>query len=89
MSRLDDTSRCPQGKRCECCGCEEDLAIATAESQIGVHCVTVCEACEDRPLPRLNVNQTADRVLRHCEHTGLTLDDMATLMKAQDHGIGD
>ncbi len=41
-----DTSRCPLGTRCECCGSDApDLTVATATTALGVLCLTACSTC--------------------------------------------
>jgi hypothetical protein len=84
---LDDTSRCPVGRSCEGCGEQrpDSLGVAVAETQLGVHCLTVCHRCwgDDRRLPRLGVVQVFDLIARHCEHLGIDLDQMAALLQAE------
>jgi hypothetical protein len=41
-----DSSRCPLGARCECCGDDAPgLTVATATTGVGVLCLTVCATC--------------------------------------------
>jgi hypothetical protein len=78
---LDDLTHCPQADRCAGCGGPGDLAVATAETVLGVLCLTVCAHCaEAARLPRLSCGQAADRVAVHCGHLAITVDDMAALL---------
>jgi hypothetical protein len=75
---LDDTSNCPKLPKCEGCGSDDDVAVATVDYGFGVMCVTLCEPCTD-DLPRFNVMTAAKRGIMHCEHLGIDLDEMARL----------
>lgn len=77
MSRLDDTSRCPQAERCEVCGAANGLAVVPAETVVGVLCVTLCGPCTDagRLPPVRSVPVAVERVLDHHLHTGTTADN--------------
>lgn len=75
-SRLDDTSRCPQADRCEVCRVGHGLAVVTAETVVGVLCVTLCGPCvaAGRLPPVRSVPVAVERVLDHHLHTGTTAD---------------
>lgn len=80
---IDDTSRCPLGHRCESCGAErDDLAVTTALfGPIGVACVTMCPRCaRSLQAPPVAVATAVRLVGQHCEHVGITVDDMAELL---------
>jgi hypothetical protein len=82
---LDDTSRCPVGHRCESCGTERgDLAVTTADlGRLGVACLTLCPPCTDSNIaPPVTVSTAARLVGQHCQHLGITVDDMAAAMEA-------
>ncbi len=86
MADLDDTSRCPLGDRCESCGTTEQLEPATLDTSLGVYCTTLCIPCgENGKLPRLTIPGTALRVLDHCQHLGIDLDEAAAL-RAEERG---
>ncbi len=80
MADLDDTSRCPHGDACETCGSTTEFGVTTLDTSIGVYCVTICTRCIDNgKLPRLTIHATALRVLDHCQHLGIDLDQAADL----------
>jgi len=77
----DDTSNCPVDWFCESCqSCQPgaDLAVATAQTPLGVVCVTLCADCADAgTLPRFIAYGAMVRTLEHCEHLGCSLEDLA------------
>jgi len=84
VADLDDISRCPQQDRCESCGNTEQLEPATLDTSLGVYCATLCIPCgENGKLPRLTLPGTALRVLDHCQHLGIDL-DQATELREQE-----
>jgi hypothetical protein len=80
---LDDRSRCPMAKRCESCGHADDLDVATFGTRIGVYCLTVCGTCVAASRFPTGWAATAALVLRHCEHLGLDLDQMAAALETE------
>ena len=42
MIDVDDTSRCPLAAECATCGSPTDFAVATADTPVGVLCLTLC-----------------------------------------------
>jgi hypothetical protein len=71
---VDDTSRCPLGARCECCGIERnDLAVVTSDlASVGVACLTMCPSCAASAVPPPVAIGTAVRlVLQHAAHVGV------------------
>ena len=70
---LDDTRHCPIGPECEGCGRLDELAVTTADTPVGVICMTLCDACEvTGVLPVLSPAEEAARVREHGEHVGST-----------------
>jgi len=77
---LDDTSGCPNHGPCEQCGTEEDVYTSTFQSWCtGVFCLRLCENCTDTIDVRLDVLTTMNRVWEHCDHLGITVDEMADI----------
>jgi hypothetical protein len=76
---VHDTSDCPLGHRCESCGAERtDLALTTASTPLGVLCVTLCPTCLASGIaPPIAIGTAVRLVGAHCEHLGITVDDMA------------
>lgn len=77
---LDDTSGCPRGVRCEACGVEsDDLTVTTAAlGPLGIACLTLCTRCADSDTaPPVSVGTAVRLVNQHCQHLGITVDDMA------------
>lgn len=84
MADLDDTSRCPQQDRCESCGNTEQIGVTTLDTSLGVYCVTICVPCINAgKLPRRTIHDTALRVLDHCQHLGIDLDEAAELRERE------
>jgi hypothetical protein len=62
---------------------EGDLYVVTADSGMaGVLCLTLCGECCTRPLPAFGVLDAVTRVLEHCEHLGIDVDQMAVLAES-------
>lgn len=81
---LDDTSRCPLGVRCECCGVERaDLAVVTSDlGSVGVACLTMCPACAASTVsPPVAVGTAVRLVLQHAAHVGAADLDAEELFK--------
>jgi hypothetical protein len=81
---LDDTSGCPIGVRCESCGVEAPgLTVQTAElSRLGIACLTLCPRCSSSGVtPPVSVGTAVRLVAQHCQHLGITVDDMAEVME--------
>ena len=80
------TENCPVGFRCESCGdAAEDLVATTAETSLGVLCLTVCRRCGDSDMaPPVSVGTAVRLVLKHAEHLGITVDEMAAAIAEQD-----
>jgi hypothetical protein len=78
MVYLDDTSRCPVGPGCEGCGRLDELVVSTADTPVGVLCMTLCEACELAGMvPVLGPAEETARVLQHGDHLGIDVEQMA------------
>jgi hypothetical protein len=74
---LDDMSRCPVCETCESCPDHHDLTVETVETLGGVLCVTLCRPCwQGRSLPDWSAPAAAQRVCQHCQHLGISRDDM-------------
>lgn len=75
----DDTSRCPTALWCDTCEAADDLAVGTAESTLGIFCVTLCGTCaESGRVPRFASWVLAlARVHDHAEHLDCTVEDLA------------
>jgi hypothetical protein len=83
---LGDTSRCPLGTRCECCGVEgDDLAVvATDLGGIGIACLTMCRRCADSAVsPPVAVSTAARLVMQHSMHLGIAADGMKVLLDSR------
>ncbi|HEX8200627.1 MAG TPA: hypothetical protein VF590_09075 [Isosphaeraceae bacterium] len=78
---LDDTTNCPIADACEGCGSTHDLRVVTAETMVGVYCLTLCAADRVRPTPNsTSAPQAVHRSLEHCGHLGIDADQMAAAM---------
>ena len=81
---LDSTAHCPIEDACAGCGGSPALGgrvldVVTAQSQVGVFCITVCARCSpegwEMPLSWVTL-----QVLNHCGHLGISSDTMAEKM---------
>ena len=77
----EDTTGCTVDPACETCGASgrnpDDLAVALADTPLGLVCLTLCADCEQAGrTPSLSCPAAARHVLQHAEHTGLTVDDL-------------
>lgn len=84
---LDDTRRCPSTSTCETCStAREGLAVVTVDTSVGVFCMTTCRACnegqEDGEVGRFPLVTATLRVLEHCEHLGIDVDQMAAARRS-------
>lgn len=82
---LDDVSCCPEEEFCGTCGRpDEQMFVATVDTTVGVYCITLCSACTLPPrLPRASVPQTVMLVLAHCQHLGITADQMEQVLQLE------
>jgi hypothetical protein len=87
---LGPTVGCPLGGLCEACGSSHRLAVATYQTPVGVFCATVCRACmaAGNPPPVRSWGQACERVGAHCQHLGIDLDQMGTLLAEHKEGSG-
>lgn len=87
---LDDTRGCPLAAGCETCGAVDDLALGTAETAVGVFCLTLCGSCAEAGDLPSSPSWTAvvARVIEHCEHLGVTVDEAAAARRAECSGCG-
>lgn len=82
---LDDVSNCPVARVCEACGkAGRNRRVRTVGSQVGIGCITLCAQCgKDNP-PPMPVVTAVTAVMEHCEHLGITVDEMAALVDAEE-----
>jgi hypothetical protein len=82
VSGLDDTDSCPVAASCEGCGSTWRLSVVTAQTSVGVHCVTWCGVCaENGRLPAVGSwVQAIERSGAHAVHLGIDVDQMAEMM---------
>ncbi|GAA0911104.1 hypothetical protein [Pseudonocardia zijingensis] len=81
---LEDTVNCPTGDRCAGCGSHTRLTAAVADTPLGTLCLTLCPACiRHHILPRLSAGDALRRVFAHCDHLGITPDEMSALRAAE------
>lgn len=75
----DDTSGCPHDGGCETCGAVDGLDVATADTPVGVLCLTLCGSCaEAGDLPSFPSWLAAiRRVGEHAEHLRTDVDELA------------
>jgi hypothetical protein len=88
---LGPSRRCPRAGRCEACGAIRALEVATYQTPVGVFCATVCDRCVDagNPPPVRSWPGAVERVGAHCEHLGVDVDQMASLLDHERRGGGD
>lgn len=85
---LDDTSRCPVAKSCASCGGGDELEVVTISAPVGLFCVTLCRSCIRHgetfgDAPRFTAATAVRRSLAHCEHLGITSDQMGEAMQRE------
>lgn len=92
MTRIDlhDTESCPVAGVCLGCGIVECavsdpassvMTVTTASSALGVFCVTLCPDCLRTGVGAMvGVVTAIEMVMRHCEHLGIDVDQMAEQM---------
>jgi hypothetical protein len=80
---LGDTTRCPRGVRCECCGTEaSSLRVTTAAlGCVGVLCLTLCAGCAAAGVGVPTTPATAARLVeQHAAHLGLRMAQMVAAL---------
>jgi hypothetical protein len=79
---LGPCRRCPRADRCEACGTARQLDVATYLTPVGVFCATICTPCVDagKAPPVRSWPGAVERVGAHCEHLGIDVDQMASLL---------
>jgi hypothetical protein len=82
LDLLGPTARCPRAGRCEACGADRDLDVATYQTPVGVFCATVCSRCvaAAKAPPVRSWDEAIWRVGAHCQHLGIDVDQMAALL---------
>lgn len=91
MVDLDDTRRCPTASRCTTCltPIRSTLRVVTANTPLGVACLTLCTECiTDGVPPRWTVPTANLAVLNHCTHLGIDPDQAAALRRRGRSGCG-
>jgi hypothetical protein len=82
---LDDTTNCPRGDEYCVCDATDDLAVAIFATSLGVFCDTLCGECAHAAkAPHIpSATMAIFLVMTHCEHLGITIDEMATALNAE------
>lgn len=82
---LDATSHCPAPEACAFCGAVDDLAVATADTPVGVVCLPLCGSCaEAGDLPSWpSWTAVVACVIEHCDHLGIDVDTAAAARRAE------
>jgi hypothetical protein len=84
---LDDVLRCPLALGCEHCGRAGGCRVVTLATSVGVYCATLCERCAvpsaNLAAPKLAPAAAVRRVGEHCEHLGITADQMADILRLE------
>lgn len=79
---LDSVAGCPVADRCAACGDVHGLAVVTAQTQVGVYCLTLCP--DDREADRLpsppSWSTAIEMAGAHCGHLGIDVDQMEAEM---------
>jgi hypothetical protein len=88
---LGPSRRCPRAGRCEACGANRAVDVATYQTPVGAFCATVCDPCvaAGNPPPLRSWLEAVERVGAHCQHLGIDLDEMAALLHRELQGGGD
>jgi hypothetical protein len=61
------------------------MVATTAETAVGVLCLTVCRRCGDSDIaPPVAVGTAVRLVLQHCQHLGISADDMRDTLEGGD-----
>lgn len=83
---VDNTAGCPVAATCAGCGRpDDDLAVATAGTPLGVFCLSLCAVCAAAgTIPVHSAAGALRAVLAHCEHLGTDLDAMAEALAGED-----
>jgi hypothetical protein len=85
---LDETGNCDRATGCVVCAATADLDVQTAETPLGVICLTLCPPCTDAgKLPRFGMAEAVRMALDHCRHLGITADQMEAAMNPTDHTV--
>ncbi|MET0701697.1 MAG: hypothetical protein ABWY93_18760 [Mycobacterium sp.] len=83
MRSLDDTTGCPLDGTCANCGTAHgELSVCTAQTPVGVYCVTLCPDCLQAGDvgPILGLPSAVKLAMEHCTHLGITADQMGDQM---------
>jgi hypothetical protein len=72
---------CPRREQCSACGSGGDLGTETVEASDGIFCVTLCDSCSDYA-DLIDWSDIRDRVVEHCGHVGVSIEEMAVLLSA-------
>jgi hypothetical protein len=88
---LGPSDACPRIGRCQACGTARGRAAATYQTPVGVFCATVCDWCvaAGNPPPVRSWAGAVERVLAHCQHFDLDIEEMGALLCGECGGGGD
>lgn len=84
---LDDTTNCPQASSCFACTevhDDDQLAVATYTTPVGVVCVTMCGDCVETGPDLSGWGGAVELALEHCGHLGITGDEAAALIEQEN-----
>jgi hypothetical protein len=74
-----ETTYCPCGVECACCGARLGLAARPVDSAIGVGCVTLCGRCHERGRAEdlgADFTEMARHIPAHAQHLGVTVGEL-------------
>lgn len=80
---LDDTSACLVDPQCWACETTTDLEVVTLGVLAGVYCLTLCGDCAAAGAFPTDSLTTFARLIRHCAHLDIDLDQMADALDAE------
>lgn len=82
---VDDTAGCPVAQVCDGCALpDDDLAVATAGTPLGVICLSLCAVCAEAGIVPVHSAAGALRaVLDHCDHLGTDVDAMTAALAGE------
>jgi hypothetical protein len=84
VSPLDSVDACPVSAACAVCGGRERLRATTYDGEIGVYCRTLCADCVvGGQRPQLTPGQEKLAILAHCDHLGISTDEMVLAHHAE------
>jgi hypothetical protein len=89
VTNLNDFTNCPLLADCAGCASDRDLILAIVGTPAGVFCMTLCLRCaHSNHMPPVEARAAEALAALHCQHLGITPDEMRAEMIREALDVG-